>query len=68
MYVIKKDDILSWSFEYSTALLHVGTMVNASLCSSLYLFLYLLCQPCIFSNFCRKHIFFLVSAFFIERI
>ena len=42
-------------------------MVNAPLCSSLSLFLYLLCQPYIFSRFCRKFVFFLLSALFMER-
>ena len=50
---------------YSTTLLHVGTMVNAPLCSSPSLFLYILCHTYIFSSFCRNF-FFLVFALFMD--
>ena len=39
---------------YSPTPLNVGTMVNAPLCNSLYLFLYLLCHPYILTIFVEK--------------
>ena len=51
---------------YSLTSLNVGTMVNAPLRNSLYLFLPFLCHPYIdLYNFCRKYFLFLVSVLFI---
>ena len=45
---------------YSPTPLNVGTMVNAPLCNSLYLFLYFLCHPYILAIFVEN---FIISSF-----
>ena len=43
---------------YSPTSLNVGTMVNAPLCNSLYLFLYILCHPYILAIFVENFYYF----------
>ena len=43
---------------YSATFLHVGTMVNAPLCNSLYFFLYFLCHPYTLTIFVENYYFF----------
>ena len=49
---------------YSPTSLNVGTMVNAPLCNSLYLFLYFLCHPYILAILVEFFLLFLVSVLF----
>ena len=49
---------------YSPTPLNVGTMVNAPLCNSLYLFLYFLCHPYILAIFVENCYYILVSVLF----
>ena len=49
---------------YSPTPLNVGTMVDAPLCNSLYLFLYFLCHPYIPAIFVEIFLLFLVSVLF----
>ena len=50
---------------YIPTSLDVGTMVNAPLCNSFYLFLSILMPSLHPYNFCRKFLLFLVSVLFI---
>ena len=50
---------------YSPTPLIVGTIVNAPLCNSLYLFLSFLCHPNTLTIFVDKCLVFLVSVLFI---
>ena len=43
---------------YGATFLHVGAMVNAPLCNSLYLFLYFLCHPYILAIFVENFYYF----------
>ena len=43
---------------YSPTPLNVGTMVDAPLCNSLYLFLYFLCHPYILAIFVENFYYF----------